>query len=108
MVKDQPGGNIRGVTGAWERIGQERWPGEHKMDILKYNSHIDRRSFVIISGASVIAPTAIEAGALATSMIVMSTADGMRLIDSLPQCEALIISSAKQITRSAGWKGFYT
>jgi thiamine biosynthesis lipoprotein len=66
------------------------------------------RSPVINAGASVIAPTTMEADALATSLLVMNSMDGISLIDSLPQCEALIISSANQITRSAGWKGFAT
>jgi len=64
------------------------------------------RSPVLNVSASVIAPTAMEADVLATTLVVMNSTDGLRLIDSLPQCEALIISRANQIKRSTGWKSF--
>jgi len=66
------------------------------------------RSPVLNISASVIAPTTMEADILATSLIVMDTKDGLGLIDSLPQCAALVISNNNQIQRSSGWKGFTT
>jgi thiamine biosynthesis lipoprotein len=66
------------------------------------------RSPLLNVSASVIAPTAMEADILATSLMVMDTRDGLRLIDSLPRCEALVVSRSNQIRRSSGWKGFTT
>ncbi len=62
------------------------------------------RSPVINVSASVIAPTTMDADALATSLLVMSAGDGTRLIDSLPRCESLVISRNNHRTTSAGWK----
>ena len=56
------------------------------------------------ASASVIAPTAMEADALATSLLVMNLADGIRFIDSLPEREALVISRTNKVKRSSGWK----
>jgi thiamine biosynthesis lipoprotein len=64
------------------------------------------RSPVLNISASVIAPTTMEADALATSLMVMDSRDGLELVDSLPRCAALVVSRANQITRSAGWKAF--
>ena len=64
------------------------------------------RSPVLNISASVIAPTAMEADALATSLMVMDSRDGLGLIDSLPNREALVVSRTNQITRSSGWKAF--
>ena len=66
------------------------------------------RSPVLNISASVIAPTTMEADILATSLIVMDTKHGLGLIDSFPQCAALVISNNNQIQRSSGWKGFTT
>ena len=59
---------------------------------------------VINVSASVIAPTAMDADALATSMLVMSPDDGVRFIDSLPRCESLVITRRNRLIRSAGWR----
>jgi len=64
------------------------------------------RSPVINVSASVIAPTIIEAEPLAVSLVIMDVMDGMKLIDALPNREALVVSRTNQITRSAGWKAF--
>ena len=56
--------------------------------------------------ASVIAPTSMESDALATALLVMNPVDGTQLIDSLPQCESLIISRGNRMKRSAGWQNF--
>jgi hypothetical protein len=36
----------------------------------------------------------------------MDVLDGMKLIDTMPNREALVISRTNQITRSSGWKAF--
>jgi thiamine biosynthesis lipoprotein len=64
------------------------------------------RSPVINVSASVIAPTVMEAEPLAVSLVIMDVMDGMKLIDALPDREALVVSRTNQITRSAGWKAF--
>ena len=56
------------------------------------------------TSASVIAPTVMEADVLATSLLIMESVDGIRLIDSFPRCEALIISRTHQSKKSAGWR----
>jgi thiamine biosynthesis lipoprotein len=59
---------------------------------------------VLTASASVIAPTGMEADALATSLLVMNPIEGIRFIDSLPEREALVISRTNRMQRSAGWK----
>lgn len=59
---------------------------------------------VLNISASVIAPTAMEADALATSLLVMESGEGIDFIDSMPDCEALIISRENHIKRSKGWE----
>jgi thiamine biosynthesis lipoprotein len=64
------------------------------------------RSPVINVSASVIAPTTMEAEPLAVSLLIMDVLDGMKLIDTMPNREALVVSRTNQITRSSGWKAF--
>ena len=61
---------------------------------------------IVNVSASVIAPTAMEADALATSMMIMSPGEGLKFIDSLPECESLIIERNGRIVKSSGWKNF--
>lgn len=58
------------------------------------------------SSASVIAPAAMEADALATSLMVMDSTDGINFINSMSEREALIISRGNHIKRSKGWESF--
>ena len=60
---------------------------------------------VLNSSASVIAPTAMEADALATALMVMAPDYGISFINSLPGREALIIDREDKLIRSPGWKG---
>lgn len=62
------------------------------------------RSPLASSSVSVVAPSAMEADALSTSVFVMNPERGTRFIDSLPQCESLIISRRDRMIRSQGWK----
>ncbi len=59
---------------------------------------------VLNSSASIIAPTAMEADALATSLMVMAPDYGISFINSLPGREALIITRDGKLIRSSGWK----
>ena len=56
------------------------------------------------ASVSVIAPSAMAADALATSVFVMTPTDGVRFINSLPRCECLIIDRGGCELRSTGWK----
>ena len=56
------------------------------------------------SSASVIAPTTMEADALATALMVMAPDYGIPFINSLPGREALIITREEKLIRSSGWK----
>jgi thiamine biosynthesis lipoprotein len=56
------------------------------------------------ASVSVHAPTAMEADALSTTLFTLDPAAGIRLIQSLPRCEALIITRNNAKLNSAGWK----
>jgi len=57
------------------------------------------------SSVSVVAPTALAADALATSLFIMGTAEGNRLIESLPRCGALKIDREGAVSVTKGWPG---
>ena len=59
---------------------------------------------VLNSSASIIAPTSMEADALATALMVMAPDYGIPFINSLSGCEALIITQDGRLIRSSGWK----
>ncbi len=56
------------------------------------------------TSVSVIAPTTMEADALSTSVFVMKPSRGTRFINSLPQCESLVITRGNSKIKSSGWK----
>jgi thiamine biosynthesis lipoprotein len=56
------------------------------------------------TSVSVIAPTTMEADALSTSVFVMKPSLGTRFINSLPQCESLVITRGNSKVKSSGWK----
>ncbi|MBN1850963.1 MAG: FAD:protein FMN transferase [Deltaproteobacteria bacterium] len=58
------------------------------------------------AGVSVIAPTAMEADALSTSVFVMNPGKGTQFINSLPSCESFVITRSNEQIRSKGWKNF--
>lgn len=59
---------------------------------------------VLNSSASIIAPTAMEADALATALMVMAPDYGIPFINSISGREALIISRQEKLIKSSGWK----
>ena len=59
---------------------------------------------VLNSSASIIAPAAMDADALATALMVMAPDYGISFINSLSRCEALIITRDGKLIRSSGWK----
>jgi len=56
-----------------------------------------------IASATVTAPTAALADALATSAMVMSVTEGKNLIEKLPGCEALLITKGFELIRTSGF-----
>lgn len=61
------------------------------------------RSPVEIASASVVAPDALTADALATAVFVLGADHGLALIDRLPRCAALVLDSAGRARRSLRW-----
>ena len=64
----------------------------------------DGTSPQLSQSVSVVAPTAMEADALATSVFVMDPEGGVAFIDSIPQCACLIVDRRGRQWRSARWR----
>lgn len=56
-----------------------------------------------LAAATVITPTAMDADALSTAVMVLGTEQGLRLINQLPHTEALLVTKQMQVIRSAGF-----
>jgi len=56
------------------------------------------------TSASVMAPMAMDADALSTTLMVMEPERGIQMIESIPYCESLAISRNGRKFRSSGWK----
>jgi len=56
------------------------------------------------TSVSVLAKTAMDADALSTSIFVMNPIPGIRFIDSIPNCESLIVAKEGEVFKSAQWK----
>ncbi len=56
------------------------------------------------SSVTVVAPTVMDADALATSVFVMEPAAGLQFINSQPDTECFVIGSDGKISRSNGWQ----
>ncbi len=82
------------------------------IDNVNYSHIIDPRTGYPAShnpSVTVIAPTCLAADALATALSVMSPEEGIELIDSIADTEAMIISGTKEdyrIYRSAGFSAY--
>ena len=57
-----------------------------------------------LKSVSVVAPTAMAADALATTVFVMGPDNGIPFIDSLPQCAALLVDDHGTQWRSGRWR----
>jgi len=73
----------------------------------KRRSHIiDPRTGLPVSSVqsvTVIAPSGIASDALSTALFVLGPGDGLRLIEKLPGCEALVVTAAGEVVFSSGW-----
>jgi thiamine biosynthesis lipoprotein len=56
------------------------------------------------SSVTVVAPTVMDADALATSVFVMEPVTGVQFINNQPDCECFVISKDGVINRSRGWQ----
>jgi len=56
------------------------------------------------TSATVIAPSATAADALATAVLVLGSRAGVALVERLPDCACLIVCSDGSVTHSLGWK----
>ena len=56
------------------------------------------------TSATVVAPSATAADALATAVLVLGSRAGVALVESLPGCACLIVQSDGCVTHSHGWK----
>lgn len=63
---------------------------------------------LLTTSVSVISNTTIEADALSTSVFIMSPAEGVRFINTLPGCECLIVARDGTLTKSGGWRSAAT
>ena len=57
-----------------------------------------------IGAVTVAAPRGLDADALATALNVLTTDEGLRLVDAMPGVECLIVSAEGRIARSVGWE----
>jgi len=78
-------------------------------DENKAHSHLvspkSGRSPLAVAGATVTAPTVMEADALSTALCLMPLDKGANFIYSLPGRESLVIASSGALLRSKGWNG---
>jgi thiamine biosynthesis lipoprotein len=59
----------------------------------------------INASVSVTAPTTMEADALSTTLFVLGPSQGLRLINTMPQCESLTVTGNQNKIKSKGWRG---
>jgi thiamine biosynthesis lipoprotein len=67
---------------------------------------VDPRSGVspaLLSSATVIAPSAAQADALSTTLMVLGPQDGLKFVETLPAIEAMLVSKDLTIHRSSGF-----
>lgn len=56
-----------------------------------------------LASATVLAPTAADADALSTALLVLGSADGLALLARLPHVEALVVTKEMEIRQTAGF-----
>ncbi len=77
------------------------YDAEKKYHHLIDPKHLQSTNYNV--SVSVMAPTALEADALATALSAMPTQQALNLINNLPQRECLLISKSGQIHMSKNW-----
>jgi FAD:protein FMN transferase len=72
----------------------------------RHHHILDPRSGVSpaeLAGATVLAPTAADADALSTAMMVLGPQAGLNLVERLPHVEALLVTKEMKLVRSSGF-----
>lgn len=72
---------------------------------MEYHHIIDPRTGLSAKGlisVTIVAPSAVEADALATAVFVLGRGKGMELVESLDDVEAMVITSEREVVVSSG------
>jgi FAD:protein FMN transferase len=91
-------GGAVATSGGYERAYDDAGLHHHIFDARS------GRSPARIVSASVLAPTAMEADALATSLLLLDPREALALVDGLRGCACLIIDREGNAVRSRGWR----
>jgi thiamine biosynthesis lipoprotein len=94
----RPGGGAVATSGSYERF----YDGDHR-----YHHLVDAGSGLSpgeATSVSVVAPTAVDADALATAAFVLGPVAGLAFIDSLAGCACLILDQDGRRLSSRDWK----
>ncbi|MEJ2502336.1 MAG: FAD:protein FMN transferase [Gemmatimonadota bacterium] len=94
----RPGGGAVATSGSYERF----YDGDHR-----YHHLVDAGSGMSpgeATSVSVVAPTAVDADALATAAFVLGPVAGLAFIDSLAGCACLILDQDGRRLSSRDWK----
>ena len=86
------------TSGSYERFYDAARAFHHIVDATT------GRSPAHCSSVSVVAPTAMAADALATSVFLMGPRQGVAFIETLPGCACLILDPGGRALRSRGWR----
>jgi len=90
--------NAVATSGDYERYFDDKMEYHHIINPKTGNSATD------LISATIVADNAFDADALSTTVFVLGKEKGMKLIESLPDVEGIIITSEREIFRSSGFK----
>lgn len=90
-------GRCLATSGDYETRFGEGYENHHILDPRSGRSPQE------ISSVSVAAPTAMEADALSTALFLTGVENGMKMIESLPEVDALFVSKSGKMTQTAGF-----
>lgn len=102
--KDRDFGTLLLERGAVVTSGDYQWYFEE--DGIRYHHIIDPQTGLPAGrsvAVTVLAPTVMEADAMATGLFVIGPGEGTALVESLPGVEALFIGSGMEVSRSPGF-----
>ncbi len=91
-------GGAVATSGSYERYSDPERRFHHIVDPTR---GVSPREY---TSATVIAPTAMQADALATAVLVLGSRAGTTLVDALPGCTCLVVHANGRVAHSRGWK----
>lgn len=124
---DMKASGLREDKKPWKVAIQDPWKEKNHLDVIlltnaavatsgNYENYFDPEKMyhhianpktglspLLNSSASIIAPTAMEADALATALLIMPPDYGVRFINSLPGHESLVFTRNNEMKKSTGW-----